>query len=147
MGVYMNDIVKICKVHGCITKDQSYSYLNKKKSGKIAIICKQCKIISRKKVDPRKKLSYKLKNEFGISIEEYERLLNLQKNVCDICRKKETSCHFKNKKIKNLAIDHDHNLPGKIRGLLCFRCNTLLGLSKDSIKILKSAIKYLNKNK
>lgn len=42
-----------------------------------------------------------------------------------------------------LAIDHDHKT-GKIRGLLCTRCNTAIGLLNDNIDFLRRAIMYLN---
>lgn len=41
-------------------------------------------------------------------------------------------------------VDHDH-VTGTIRGLLCSKCNTLLGMAKDNIAILENAIKYLKK--
>ncbi len=40
-------------------------------------------------------------------------------------------------------VDHDHQ-SGKVRGLLRTRCDTLLGMAKDNVEILKSAIKYLS---
>jgi Recombination endonuclease VII/HECT-like Ubiquitin-conjugating enzyme (E2)-binding len=43
-------------------------------------------------------------------------------------------------------VDHNHKTR-KFRGILCNSCNTLLGFSKDSIKILKNAISYLKKEK
>jgi len=48
----------------------------------------------------------------------------------------------KNINNKRLCIDHDHNT-GIVRGLLCDKCNHLLGNATDSIKILLGAIKYL----
>lgn len=41
-----------------------------------------------------------------------------------------------------LVIDHDH-ITGRIRGLLCRKCNALLGMCQDSPYILENAIKYL----
>jgi hypothetical protein len=42
----------------------------------------------------------------------------------------------------DLAVDHCHTT-GKIRGLLCSKCNPALGAFNDNIEILNSAIKYL----
>lgn len=39
-------------------------------------------------------------------------------------------------------IDHDHKT-GKVRGLLCFDCNTGIGKLRDSVDRLRSAIRYL----
>lgn len=58
--------------------------------------------------------------------------------VCEICGNPES----RNCKI---SYDHCHNL-GKpnLRGILCSSCNNLIGLAKDDITILLSAIKYLS---
>jgi hypothetical protein len=63
-------------------------------------------------------------------------MLKVQNNSCLICGKKETK--------RRLSVDHNHKT-GKVRGLLCSHCNHILGLSYDNIKILQSAINYLNK--
>jgi len=55
-------------------------------------------------------------------------------NVCFIC----------NKKSEKLCLDHNHKT-GKIRGLLCSKCNYGLGLFQDNIDFLKNSIKYLEK--
>jgi hypothetical protein len=81
---------------------------------------------------------YYLANKKKISIYQKNRrqkLLKKQGNVCAICGKGL-------EKDKRLAVDHNHKT-GKIRGLLCVNCNMMLGMSKDNINTLKSAIKYL----
>lgn len=83
---------------------------------------------------------YKLKESFGISIEEYNQMLFKHDNKCAICSKPEIA-KFKGK-IKALAVDHCHET-GKIRGLLCSGCNTALGKFKDSIELLIKAANYL----
>ncbi len=93
---------------------------------------------------PENKLKYKnqtLKNTFGISLDEFNKLLEKQNGVCAICFKPEST-----KRNKTLAVDHDHKT-GKIRGLLCSHCNRGLGLLKDSPEIIMEAIKYLGENK
>jgi hypothetical protein len=92
-----------------------------------------------------KNTRYHVLNRYGLTTEQYDGLLNKQNGVCAICKKPET---FR----KNLAIDHDHTCCpthkscGKcIRGLLCSRCNQALGLFKDDVLALESAIKYLQR--
>ena len=108
-----------------------------------AIYCKQCNSKKAKKRYRKHKSEHKnaqLKNDFGITLKQYKKMVNSQNNVCAICRKLE--------KIKNksLSVDHCHKT-GRIRGLLCSRCNTGLGLFQDSTDNLKQAIVYLKKIK
>lgn len=79
-----------------------------------------------------------LKNKYGITLDQYQKMSEKQKNVCFICGK--------NDKKTKLSVDHDHKT-GKIRKLLCSHCNHILGLSYENIKILESAISYLNNHK
>lgn len=62
-----------------------------------------------------------------------------QNNCCAICGKSEYE------ERKRLALDHNHET-GVIRGLLCGRCNRLIGFAEDSPDILQSAINYLKKH-
>jgi Recombination endonuclease VII len=85
-----------------------------------------------------------LKLKFGITEKIYEKILKKQKNKCAICRKPENIIHHHSKKIVKMAVDHCHKTK-KVRGLLCGRCNFGIGYFKDSIKLLKMAINYLEK--
>jgi len=75
----------------------------------------------------------KLKRLYGLTLEEYNTKLKKQKSVCLICEKKDR---------KTLSVDHNHKTK-KVRGLLCQKCNTGIGMFQDNIKLLKQAIKYL----
>jgi hypothetical protein len=86
-----------------------------------------------------------LKRKFGITIEEYNSMLKSQNGVCAICKINETSIRVKNNRHIDLSIDHCHKT-GKVRGLLCFKCNSSLGKFKDSIETLQNAIDYLKKS-
>lgn len=88
-----------------------------------------------KKAHPEYGLKTKL-NLYNITKEEYTALQEKQSNRCAICCKQST---------KSLAIDHDHKT-GKVRGLLCFSCNIILGHVKDNIELLEHAIQYIKKN-
>lgn len=93
--------------------------------------------------DPDRIKGYRLKS-YGIGFDEYSKLLKKQKGLCGICKKPETTLHNKTGRIKALAVDHDHS-GGKIRGLLCGRCNMGIGMFKDSKTIVKNAAKYLGR--
>lgn len=88
-------------------------------------------------------LSKKREKTYGLSHDEYKRLLRKQEEVCAICGKPET---LKIKgKVATLSVDHNHNT-GEIRGLLCSRCNRGLGVFNDDIGLLKKAVAYLEGN-
>lgn len=87
-----------------------------------------------------------LKNYYNISPEEYLALIEKQNNLCAICHNPEISKGKNSNKTRVLSVDHCHET-GKVRGLLCNKCNHMLGQAKDDIEILKSAIDYLNTNK
>ena len=75
------------------------------------------------------------KRKYGITIDDYNMMLELQSGVCAICSQE---C----KTEKNLAVDHDHK-NGQIRALLCKNCNTGLGSFNDNIENMQKAIDYV----
>ncbi|HEX6312004.1 MAG TPA: endonuclease VII domain-containing protein [Acidimicrobiia bacterium] len=75
-----------------------------------------------------------LRRTFGLTLEDYERALTAQLGRCAICRRKPGTI--------SLHVDHDHR-NGKVRGLLCFRCNGGLGQFKENPAQLVRAAEYL----
>lgn len=71
----------------------------------------------------------RLKREYNLTVEAFNQLLKQQKGRCAICFKKVRLC-----------IDHDHKT-GKVRGLVCFYCNTLLAVF-DNKQLFKRMLKY-----
>lgn len=89
---------------------------------------------------------YQQYRKYDITPVEYKAMMESDL-ICAICGEKETSLfHNKPGKIKNLAIDHCHK-SGRIRELLCNRCNTVLGRVNEDIKLIQSMINYINKHK
>lgn len=76
-----------------------------------------------------------LKRKFGISVDEYDAMLAEQGGVCAVCSRLPTPGI-------SLHVDHDHET-GRIRGLLCFRCNNALGDLEDDPGLLRAAARYL----
>lgn len=72
------------------------------------------------------------KRKYGLEREQYENLLRTQRGMCIICGEYHGN---------NLRVDHDHTT-GKLRGLLCSKCNAGLGQFRDNPKFLQNAIKY-----
>ena len=62
----------------------------------------------------------RLMDNYKLTIKQYEQILAHQGGVCFICRQSEPV------KGRRLSVDHDH-ITGEVRGLLCSRCNPLLG--------------------
>ena len=105
--------------------------------------CKKCsRIITaeyfRKHPEAAKKgdLKYRLTHKFGLTLNEYNNIGDLYNWRCFICKIPQSECST------NLAVDHDHS-DGRIRGLLCRRCNHGLGFFKDDVSLLNEAVKYL----
>ena len=75
---------------------------------------------------------------YGITKDQVDQLRIKQGNRCDICKKS-----FGN---NTPYVDHDHET-NQVRGLLCNRCNLILGQINDSIIFLSDAISYLERYK
>jgi hypothetical protein len=72
---------------------------------------------------------------YGLSLAAYDALMDAQGHGCAICG---DACPSG----RRLAVDHDHQT-GRVRGLLCVRCNTLIGSARELPGVLHSAICYL----
>ncbi len=90
----------------------------------------------------RSRSSAILRHKYGIDLDAYEEMLRKQNGVCLICGKSETK-KTRYGGISTLHVDHDH-ITGRIRGLLCHKCNCAIGMFCEDIQILEKAIKYLS---
>jgi Recombination endonuclease VII len=77
-------------------------------------------------------------DKYGITQELFDKALQNQQFNCAICRQAFSDSI-------RVFVDHCHKT-GKVRGLVCFHCNTGLGHFKDDTELLKKAIEYLNDN-
>lgn len=77
-----------------------------------------------------------LKERYGLTQAQYDEIHCRQEGLCKLCQKRSSG---------KLHVDHCHKT-GKIRGLLCFRCNTALGVYEKLLaEPMISAVKtYLN---
>lgn len=99
-----------------------------------------------RKKHPEWHKGYQLKKSFGITYDDFKRMLHEQNGVCAICDKPEKAVDKRTGKIKDLAVDHC-KITGKIRRLLCWTCNTGIGKLQHSPSLLIKAAKYLEENK
>ncbi len=92
----------------------------------------------------KKKLSvlrHQLKKKYALTLEQFDAMLEEQLGLCAICGQPETHVN-RYDAVDRLSVDHDHET-GKVRGLLCRKCNIMLMGAKDDVHILRSAIRYL----
>jgi hypothetical protein len=90
-----------------------------------------------KKNNPERCLDLHRRCLYGISLEEIQKLREKQGGKCAICL-----VDFKD--FSSACVDHCHTT-GKVRGLLCNRCNHGLGHFRDNLSTLQRAIEYLKK--
>lgn len=72
---------------------------------------------------------------YGLTVSEVDRLLESQGGTCAICCTSPA-----------VHVDHDHST-GKVRGILCFRCNAALGQFGDDPRVLRRAARYLDRSR
>ena len=94
---------------------------------------------------PRKRLEQHLKYKYGITHGEFCAAWEEQGGKCSICSTELPDLMTYDNRRRGYAIDHNHET-GKFRGILCLKCNSLLGMAKDSARILAKAIGYLERN-
>jgi len=83
---------------------------------------------------------YYLKKTYGITVEQYDRMLAEQGGGCAVCGRTNNS-----KRMTYLSVDHCH-ATGKVRGLLCNACNVALGfLEEDKVRMV-SLMNYISRN-
>lgn len=136
--------MKTCTKCGSTKPDTDFYTYGKK--GKRHGSCKTC-YKKRSKEDKvkqgrRHRKSVELRWQYGLSIEDYERMIELCDNKCEICGAPPPT---KGRK-KTLCVDHCHDT-GIVRGLLCDKCNRAIGLIGEDHQTLLKAIQYLARSR
>lgn len=108
--------------------------------GALCLVCRRVKTYERQKSygNDRNK-QYRLKYDYGLSMDEFRSMLSKQEWKCAICG---ASFGLELGEAKNAHVDHDHKT-GQIRGLLCQKCNMGLGCFVDNKGYLTNALSYL----
>jgi hypothetical protein len=90
----------------------------------------------------------KLKRLYGITPEDYNRMLADQGGGCALCGSTSPLTGSRTyKRTQRTAFDVDHcHKTGRVRGLLCTRCNRLVGLANDSADTARRLVEYLTIN-
>lgn len=90
----------------------------------------------------------KLQKKYGITLKQYQEMLAKQGGACAICGSTTTfsrGYRTVEKGKSNFMVDHCHTT-GKVRGLLCGKCNTALGLLRDNPDNCRRAAEYLERS-
>ena len=132
---------KRCPICGELKERSEYWKWKSRQDG-LTAYCKACFNNKNKKwmkENPEKlptlqeKRAYSRKKNFGVSEEDYAKMLSDQNNSCAICSKEIGW---------EAAVDHCHTT-NKVRGLLCRNCNLGLGGFKDNTETNRKAIAYV----
>jgi hypothetical protein len=150
---------KICSNPDCFIKEpQPLENFNKNQKGRLGLYC-WCKTCTRAanrnryaiEEERRKHWKSALQRKYWPQLtyeeafSEFEKLRLAQDSVCAIWRRPETEIDKKINKFKQLNVDHCHKT-GKVRGLLCGKCNRGLGQLEDSSILLIYALEYIQKH-
>lgn len=137
-------ICTVCKVEKSLLE---FSIRKTHRPGKPVSQCTSCKVAYNKAYKAKNlqkvlaiERKSKLKITYGMTPDQYDDLLLRQNGKCAICEVKKPGG-----RTKMFFVDHCHET-GSVRGLLCMRCNTGLGLFLDNSKFLLNAISYLKEN-
>lgn len=123
----------------CSNASQKERYINNKES-----ISKKASIRYQKNKEEhkRKGKQWRYKKVYGISFEDFEQLKKDQNGKCYICEKQFIEGSVSDAKA---VLDHCHTT-GKIRKVLCNRCNSAMGWFEDNPVLLEKAADYLRKH-
>lgn len=107
--------------------------------------CKQCvceRMRSLGATIPDYHHSRNLRLRYGITVDEYQALIVNQNFACAICKVEiPDTLGYKGK--RSVVVDHNHET-GNVRGILCSKCNLMLGHAKENTNTLYQAIVYLS---
>lgn len=132
--------LKTCKTCG-ESKETTHFYIKSKKTGTFRSDCKLChsvksaEIFRKPETSAARKKAYRKYHRFnlyGITEDAYNRMVEQQGGKCKIC----------DVLTEKLCIDHCHDT-GRVRGLLCNRCNVGIGYFRDDAILMEKAIGYL----
>lgn len=98
-------------------------------------------VLKRNKMTKAAQRHYGLKRYYGLTSDQYGKMLADQAGVCSICGEPEVRVTMKGE-LTTLHVDHCHDT-NKVRSLLCYRCNSGLGSFRDRVDLLRKAAEYI----
>ena len=89
---------------------------------------------------------YALQKRYGISLDDFEKMVSAQDGKCAICGLDPSTVEISAATHRTLHVDHDHST-GRVRGLLCNGCNRAIGLLNESPAKARNLAAYLEANR
>lgn len=118
-----------CEADGC-----SELVINQPTGRRRRFCSRRCSARTYRIANPRPTRHDKLA-KYGLTVDAFLQMNDAQGGLCAICRR---ACDT----AQRLSVDHDHET-GRVRGLLCRRCNGAIGLFREDLAVLAAAIEYL----
>lgn len=153
--------MKTCRTCG---EDKPADQFHLDRGGRRRVHCKTCvcarvnawRVANADVLRERKRVAYvrdralhrnrKLVQNYGITRDDYEAMLEAQQGVCAVCQRPETKrANNGSGELRELSVDHCH-ATGQVRGLLCSTCNSAIGLLDEDESRLLAAISYLRRH-
>lgn len=106
------------------------------RKGRATYCCKCMKEYEAKRYEEGKTRNGRLERLYGITLEQYDKMLEEQSNCCALCGSSSP------KRGSRFIVDHCHKT-GNVRALLCHLCNIFIGMAGDNPNLLRKAADYL----
>lgn len=129
----------VTKVCALCNAEKDYSEFPTNKNGRYGLHsqCKVCRNnVSKYRYANGDSYALRLQKLYNLTVDEYEQLYAEANGCCQVCGISEEDNN------KRLAVDHCHST-GKVRGLLCGKCNTALGQLDDDLDKISALYSYL----
>jgi len=112
--------------------------------------CRECTLAEKKaNHDPVAARERNLMERYGMTLEDYVLMSEGQNHKCLICHTTDPAKggrkSGKGGAMKHFCVDHDHET-GKVRGLLCYSCNRIIGMIEENPEWCDRAVTYLSNN-
>lgn len=142
-GTNLDARTRVCSRCDIEKPFEDFHRMTKDKVAGLQPYCKTCVYESRvvrHAENPDYYKDIKLRHLYGVSYEVYEQMLADQGGVCAICQGEETYAVAGT--VRMLSVDHDH-VTNAVRGLLCQKCNSAIGMLNDDPVLLQRATDYV----
>ena len=123
---YNRETKKCSSCNKILPNNSEFFHRHRGKYARTRSVCKTC--------HKQKQYEAHVLKQYGITIQQFNDLVDKQHSKCAICGR-----------VEKLVVDHNHETK-TVRGLLCNNCNRGLGFFQDNVNILTTATKYLNDN-